>query len=797
MKEEIINELNDIIFALKTDGTISFVNIRSEDILEFSQKELIGRKFFDLVTPEFKPLWHRKRSALLAGKKVSPYEVEIFTKNGKKVRLEVNARAIEEDEAITGIVGVGRDITDRETRFAEITRMEELYEGILNSSPLAIYSTDRGFTIRSWNPAMERLTGIKTQEAVGRTWEKYLGYLRDYGFDEMMERVMSTREPIELDRLKVKFPKETQGLFDVKIMYLMGGGAVVILEDISKMKELEQDIKHRFEEELSALNQIVEAVNKSLDLSETLNDALDGVLFISKADMGMIFLLDREKKELSLTVHRGMSKEYIKKHPKLRLGEHVAGKVAQSGEPIVINDAAKNGRATPNVVKSERYRSLICIPMRYKGEIVGVIEILSRTPNHFKEKDIQFLSSVAGHITMAIENARLYTELKELTLVLEKKIKERVKELQESEEKYRYIFESVEVGIFTLDRDGIFWDFNPYVERLTGYSKEYIVGKKFEIILTERSLSGALEIFKRTIKGETIFNHELEVRSIDGHLIQIDLNMSPIIRKNKVIGAQGVMADISERKRLMNQIQESHQKLQEAYVELHVLDQMKEELITNISHELKTPITVANSSIELVLDDLSPEPYEILLRGKKSLDHLNDLVYDLVEIAKSKEKPVKREYTPVNIDEVVNEVVFKARYFANKKRVEIETSVKDDLPLVMGDRPRLYEALMHLVENGIKFNHVGGKVRISAKPKRDIIEISVKDTGIGIEKEYYDKIFENFFQIDGTIIRKYGGTGIGLALVKNIVEAHGGRVWVESEPGKGSKFTFTLPVQKK
>jgi PAS domain S-box-containing protein len=430
-------------------------------------------------------------------------------------------------------------------------------------------------------------------------------------------------------------------------------------------------------------------------------------------------------------------------------------------------------------------------------EIIGVIVILSRTPNYFKEDDIKFLTSVALHITMAILNARLYTETKEMTLTLEEKIRERVSELRESEEKFRHIYETIEVGIFTLDRDGIFWDFNPYAERLTGFSKEYILGKKFDLLMTEESLPEITNILANAMEGETIFNRELEMRNIDGHISLVDLSLSPLEKNGELIGVQGVIGDITERKILMNRIQESHMKTEEAYLELQGLERMKEELITNISHELKTPITVATSSIELVLDDLTGDTHEILLRGKYSLDHLNDLVGDLINVSKSEKQPLARGYKTVKIDRIVREAVLKTKFLAEKKQIKLEVSIKGVLPPIMGDDISIREVLVHLVDNAIKFNHTSGKVRIEARAKGRHIEVSVKDDGIGIEKKNFDKIFEKFFQLDSTIDRKYPGTGIGLAVAKELVEVHEGKIWVESKLGKGSKFTFSLPIKKK
>ncbi|MFQ5887704.1 MAG: ethylbenzene dehydrogenase-related protein, partial [Candidatus Hydrothermarchaeales archaeon] len=201
--------------------------------------------------------------------------------------------------------------------------------------------------------------------------------------------------------------------------------------DIEKRKKLEEEIKRSYAE-LDTIYKITAAVNKSLDLNVTLYNALKGEMDSSEADMGIIYLLDREKGDLHLAVQIGMSDEFVSNNSTIKVGEHITGKVTQTGKHIIVDDSKEDDRVTLSVVKTEGYRSLICLPLKYRGEIVGSISVLSRKPHHFKEDNVDFLTSVGEQIAVAIENARLYTKTKELSENLEKKVEVRTIKLQEA-----------------------------------------------------------------------------------------------------------------------------------------------------------------------------------------------------------------------------------------------------------------------------------------------------------------------------------------------------------------------------
>lgn len=249
---------------------------------------------------------------------------------------------------------------------------------------------------------------------------------------------------------------------------------------------------------------------------------------------------------------------------------------------------------------------------------------------------------------------------------------------------------------------------------------------------------------------------------------------------------------------MMDDIEASKAELETAYNELKVLDKMKEEFFSNVSHELRTPLTIIKGILDLMAgEESSKEQAELISMAKQNANRLNALVGDILYYAKMEYGKGSLNIENFNMNELISTSVKMITPMAQDNGIIIETDTRGDLTLV-GDKKALYKVFSNLLSNAIKFNKNGGKVTVTAeRMKTGHIKVSVSDTGIGIQKEHLKKIFTKFYQVDGSTSRKYPGTGLGLSIVKNVVEKHGGRIWVESEVGRGSKFTFELPINAK
>jgi signal transduction histidine kinase len=241
-------------------------------------------------------------------------------------------------------------------------------------------------------------------------------------------------------------------------------------------------------------------------------------------------------------------------------------------------------------------------------------------------------------------------------------------------------------------------------------------------------------------------------------------------------------------------LEDSQRKLESAYEELREIDELKSNIIANVSHELRTPITIAKGFIELaMLEEDEKERDSNLQSAVAALIRLNDIVEDLIQVANIERGSSSLRRESFSLAEAVMEAVREKEELARRKGVEIRV----DLGYrgeVVGDPTKLKRAVLNLLDNAIKFNRSGGEVRIRVSRGRDRVELTISDTGIGIPEDRVEDIFKPLTQLDPSPTRRYGGTGTGLAVAKRIVEAHGGRIWVESKPNQGATFYMALPA---
>lgn len=237
--------------------------------------------------------------------------------------------------------------------------------------------------------------------------------------------------------------------------------------------------------------------------------------------------------------------------------------------------------------------------------------------------------------------------------------------------------------------------------------------------------------------------------------------------------------------------------LRRALERLTELNQLKANLISNVSHELRTPLAHIKGYVEMVasasLGPLSPEQDNAFKVIQRATERLERLIEDLIAFSSASREGLQLKLQPVQLPDLVKGAVSRSAEKAVKAGVELGTDIADGLPPVRADVERLTWVLYQLVDNGVKFTPAGGRVTVEVRQQDDLVTVSVQDTGIGIPADRQSEIFEPFHQLDGSTTRRYGGTGLGLAMVRLILEAHGTAVQVHSAEGTGSTFSFSFP----
>jgi len=391
--------------------------------------------------------------------------------------------------------------------------------------------------------------------------------------------------------------------------------------------------------------------------------------------------------------------------------------------------------------------------------------------------------------------------------------------LQESEERFRDLFESANDLIQSVTPDGHFLYVNRMWQKVLGYSEKEIANLTLWDIIHPDSIPHCRGIFQKIISGETINDVEAVFVAKDGKLITVEGNANCRFEGGEPVATRGIFRDITERKQMEREIQERNEQLDaqneelqsqteelmkqqqeliEKTGEVEKANQLKSEFLANMSHGLRTPLNVIIGFSELVRDEvpgrLNKEQRQCLDDIQSSGKHLLNLINEVLDLSRIESGKTKLSLTNIALTEVAESLTRTMMPILAPRKQSLDIEIEKGLPLVHADKVQLNEVFLNLLSNATKFTPEGGKLKIEASREDSRCRVSVIDNGIGIRKEDQELIFEPFHQLDNPLTKDKRGTGLGLTLVKQIIEKHGGQIWVESEYGEGSRFIFTLPL---
>ncbi|MFG6095438.1 PAS domain S-box protein [Leptothoe sp. ISB3NOV94-8A] len=403
------------------------------------------------------------------------------------------------------------------------------------------------------------------------------------------------------------------------------------------------------------------------------------------------------------------------------------------------------------------------------------------------------LSDFEGHFTV---------------LALVQDITER-KQSQQNASLLAAVVESTDDAIITTNLDDIITSWNSAAVNLFGYTETEAIGQPISILFPPDRLDIAPQILERITNGERIKNFETINLHKNGTPINVSATISPLKDETgKVVGASKIIRDITEQKRAEVQLRLTNEELMRA-------TRLKDEFLANMSHELRTPLNailgMTESLQKQAFGTINQKQLKPLQLIERSGAHLLELINDILDVAKIESGQMKLDLQPTIVILLCKSSLDFVKQQAYKKAIQIETKFPPHIPDVWLDERRIRQALINLLSNAVKFTSEEGRITLAVslqgetktllkKENRTLVEktvlrFSVTDTGIGIAPEYISQLFQPFIQIDGSLNRRYPGTGLGLALVKRIAELHGGEVGVSSQSDMGSCFTMDIPCE--
>ena len=527
--------------------------------------------------------------------------------------------------------------------------------------------------------------------------------------------------------------------------------------------------------QVAALFEIGRDISANLGLSEILASIVSKAKELLGSDVSFLALLSPDGQELEVTASVGLHTEEMRKL-RLRREQGLAGVVVQKGQPIIVDDYPREVSLKDpplDAVRKEGLISEIGVPLSTGSDLLGVLYIGNRHPSRFREEDAQLLMAFAKQATIAIQNARLYTEA----------VAQRER-AEADRRRLQVIIDSMPEGVIMAEgAEGRVSLVNEAGKALMGSDR--LVGLTLdELPSALRLLTGdgkpyPWDLFPltRAIKeGEVCLGVEVMLERPDGSRIAVLTNSAPFRdAEGRVSGAVAVFQDISRAKEA---------------------EQLKDEFISLVSHELRTPLTSIKGAARTLLrhyGSLDEDTrHELLMDVDEEADRLYRLVENLLDFSRAEAGVLRLATEPVQMGKLSARVVAEVSNHFPRHRFVL--SFPPDLPPAEADPLRVEQVLRNLLDNAAKYSPDGAEIQVSGTLSDGCLVVSVRDQGVGIAPEYQQQVFGRFQRGPDASTGRSQGVGLGLAICRRLVEAHGGRIWVESRPGAGSTFHFTLPL---
>jgi PAS domain S-box-containing protein len=640
-----------------------------------------------------------------------------------------------DDGDIIGGVAVIRDVTERKRAEDRVNDAHQRLSSHVENTPLAVIEWDKDFKVSRWLPSAEKLFGWKAEEILGKRVNEW-----EFVFPEDLEAVYEVgyRQRRGLERHGVSrnrnYTKQGKILFCEWYNSVLYDESGRLLSVLSLV--LDVSARKRFEEALRESEEQYRLLFESNPQPMWVYD-LETLLFLAVNDAAI--------------EHYGYSRE--------------------------------------------QFLSMSIKEIRPPEDVQALCDYLSRDGSQFDHAGEWRHSKKDGTIiTVEITSHRLNFAGRPAEFVLVNDITERrlaENALLESEDRYRDLVDNSHELICTHDLQGRIISVNPWAARVLGYPQQTLIGLNVRDGLLPEN-RGEFEDYLREIKTKGFARGTMKVRTSRGETRLWEYHNTLRTKGVETPIVRGMAHDVTERRQALA-------REKEARLEAEAANRLKDEFLSTLSHELRTPLTAiigwSNLLIQGEVDrEKQLQAFEIISRNAKSQAQLVD---DLLEVSRIITGKLRLEFSPCELQPVIEAVVESMRPTSEAKAVRLQLLIEPRAGQVLGDPDRLRQIIWNLLSNAVKFTPRGGSIKVRFQRINSHVEIAVTDSGEGIKPQFLPHVFERFSQADGSTTRAHGGLGLGLAIVRHLVELHGGRVRAESDgEGKGATFIVRLPLMR-
>jgi len=563
---------------------------------------------------------------------------------------------------------------------------------------------------------------------------------------------------------------------------------------------------------LAALYEVSSRLGKSLYLEEVLNQVMDSIIQLTDAERGFVMLYDEDTGELGTAAARNVDQETIDGDA-MEISRTVIERAVASGRGILTSNAQEEEWLSKETsVVSFRLLSIMCAPLQARGQILGAVYVDNRFfTNVFDEADLELLVTFANQAAIAIENARLFTQTDQALArrVEELSLFQRIdQQLNKSLDLNRVLSLALNWAIALTNADG------GSIGLLEGPEDDPEMQQLRLLIYRGAEESSELRVVACShpvlaqvlARDSSILTRDVTMEeSIDGTPALVQLAV-PIKRDGVITGlitletqhaSEISREDVAFVERLADRaaVAIKNARLYEA---VQAANQAKSDFVSLVTHELRLPMTSIKGYADLLSSgmagSLSDQQKQFLEVIRRNLDRMGTLISDLADINRIESGRMQFENKDFDIRDVVEDVLASFQEATEAKEQTIAIEIEDDLPPVHADPTRIAQVLSNLISNAHKYTPAGGVITIRADGNHEFAQVAVSDTGIGISEENQASLFTQFFRAEDRAVREQPGWGLGLSIVRKIVEAQNGAITFASELNSGSTFTFTVPL---